>query len=219
MTTDFFAIMQGVRLSKGAHERAGAEMCAMEMVAWLDGEPHSDKPQCACPIIGRFVIGLNDRMRDGERNALLPFLPRIVGTRADRAAELRRAEFLAWKALTVFAPLALDARGYREHAVRLRAIAMPTNRDEWLAARKLAAAAYAADAADAAAAYAADAYAAAAAAADAAYAAYAAVTAARKPVIAAQLAVLDGALGIGPASPGFSRLPEPGAAARVLGMA
>jgi hypothetical protein len=38
MTIDFLEIMKGVKLAKGYHETRGAELCAMEMVAFLEGE-------------------------------------------------------------------------------------------------------------------------------------------------------------------------------------
>ena len=34
------------------------DLCAMEMVAWLAGEAHSDEPECACPVLAAMVRAL-----------------------------------------------------------------------------------------------------------------------------------------------------------------
>jgi hypothetical protein len=41
-------------LAKGAHEDHEA-MCVMEAVAFVAGEPWSDYPECACPVISAFL--------------------------------------------------------------------------------------------------------------------------------------------------------------------
>ncbi len=66
-------------------------MCAMEMVAWLADEPHSDEPGCACPVIGAFVRACNDSMNDEQRNRLLrPLVPYLVDSRTSAAVERAR---------------------------------------------------------------------------------------------------------------------------------
>jgi hypothetical protein len=217
--------LESIELKTGSHAKREDGVCAMELVAWMAGEKHSDAPECACPVITKYVIRLNDRFTSEERQLLKPYLPRIIGTRDTLENQLKRAKTLAHAALTVFAPMALEARGYKHHAEKMRAIPMPTSSQEWLEARGIAraaaaaayasaaaadaAAAYAASAADASAAYAA--YAASAAdadsadsaadAADAAVAAYAsaAVAAARKPVVEQALKYLDEILKVGKA--------------------
>lgn len=42
-------------LHEGAHKDPADGMCAMEAAAWIAGEPHSDHPACACPVIGAFM--------------------------------------------------------------------------------------------------------------------------------------------------------------------
>lgn len=106
-------------LKQGSHSDPSAGTCAMEVVAWLAGEPHTDKPQCACPVIGRFVIAGNDTMDHRTRQRLKAFIPRISGSR-DPAAERARYEYLAWAAITVFAPIALDLAGLHDQAKTLR---------------------------------------------------------------------------------------------------
>lgn len=66
-------------------------MCAMEMVAWLAGEEHSDEPSCACPVVGAFVRACNDSMNDEQRNRLLrPLVPYLVDSRRNAAVERAR---------------------------------------------------------------------------------------------------------------------------------
>ncbi len=80
-----------VPLLAGSHPSRGDGMCAMEMVAWLAGEPHGDEPLCACPVIGAFVRACNDAMGDAARNRWLrPLVPVLVGTRSSAAAERAR---------------------------------------------------------------------------------------------------------------------------------
>src|SRR3984957_13481152 len=89
------------RLSKvralyhGSHNENGnghVEACAMEAVAYVAGEPWSDHPKCACPVIGAFMRLWNDCLPDAERTTLLlPLIPRLVGTRGSKNLEERRA--------------------------------------------------------------------------------------------------------------------------------
>jgi hypothetical protein len=85
--------LDGIVLASGAHSRRAEAVCAMEAVAWLAGEPHSDHPQCACPVIGAFMRQWNDSIRDDEtRTRLLkPLLSSLIGTRSTKAVELRRS--------------------------------------------------------------------------------------------------------------------------------
>jgi len=80
-----------VPLQRGAHPTRDDGMCAMEMVAWLKGEAHSDEPGCACPVLGAFVRACNDAMSDAQRNRFLrPLVPVLVDTRATAAVERAR---------------------------------------------------------------------------------------------------------------------------------
>src|SRR5215203_6042989 len=56
-------------------------MCLMSFVAFLAGEPHSDSPGCASPLIQTFAVLVNDHMPRAARQRLKPFAPRIIGTR------------------------------------------------------------------------------------------------------------------------------------------
>jgi hypothetical protein len=107
-------------LRRGAskHPRDGA--CLLDAVSWFEYGKLGDHPPCVCPVLAAYGRGINDAMSDTDRQRLKPYIIRLAGT-VDPAAEVRRAEFLAWQAIRVFAPLALDAAGLDTEAARLRA--------------------------------------------------------------------------------------------------
>jgi hypothetical protein len=115
----------GIDLKKGAHGSREAGVCAMEAAAWLAGEPHSDKPQCACPVLAAFVIAWNDALpTDEDRNRILkPFIPRLVGSRSTPAVEERRSYLALDWLIRVQTPAWLDLRDdLKPHAAALRAL-------------------------------------------------------------------------------------------------
>jgi hypothetical protein len=85
-------------LSAGNHASPEEGLCAMELVAFLEGLPHSDHPRCTCQIISAFVRGINDNMPDDIRQGLLKYLPRLVGTVSEQH-EQERHEFFAWQTI------------------------------------------------------------------------------------------------------------------------
>ena len=185
-----FNKLTAFELQGGSHESADEGLCAMEAVAWLEGVKHSDSPSCTCPVITAFVRSINDRMPYSDRQKLVAYLPRLVGT-VSPEHEQDRAEYLAWHAITVVAPGVLERAGLKHHAATLRGL----GRHDWEAA---------ADAARAAAR--ADSYAAAFAVRAASYAAAFAANAANAASAdwEGALTMLDGVLAIGPQSAGFS---------------
>ncbi len=115
--------LDGIELKKGNHYERGQGVCVMEAVAWVAGEPHSDHPQCACPVITSFMIKWNDRLlSDAERNRLLkPLVPLLVGTRSTREIEQRRLEMIRDFVARDAAPAALSLAGLDAAAEMLRA--------------------------------------------------------------------------------------------------
>jgi hypothetical protein len=111
-------------ISKGKHKTPGEGMCVMETVAFIAGEPHTDHPPCACPVITEAAIRLNDSMPDDQtRTRILgPLAFRIAGTRATQSIEQERAYIAADWAVRVFSPIALDAGGRGADASRLRSL-------------------------------------------------------------------------------------------------
>ena len=96
-----------VKLAYGSHGGRDDGLCAMEVVAYLAGEVHSDHPDCACPVLTGFTIRMNDAMTDEWRRQLKPYLPLLIESRD--GYEVERAELLARRATNVFLPLALEA--------------------------------------------------------------------------------------------------------------
>ena len=88
---DRLAEVMAANLAQGAHAESSRRMCVMEAVAYVAGEPWTDSPQCACPIISAFLRAWNDALPDSERNTLLKdLIPRLVGTRSTKEVEQRR---------------------------------------------------------------------------------------------------------------------------------
>lgn len=85
---------QTVKLTKGKHASPEDGACVMELASMLAGEPFSDHPACACPVIGSFLRSYNDSIDDRRRQDLYAFAARVVGSRSainiqrDRAARL-----------------------------------------------------------------------------------------------------------------------------------
>jgi hypothetical protein len=209
-----------ITLEYGSHGSRKAGMCAMEAVAFLANEPHSDAPKCACPVVASLIRRFNDRLPDDEtRTRLLrPLLVKLVGSRSTPEVERKRAYLAADWAVRECTPLALESAKLTDEAAKLRALpplvdaesarvgkeaaraARKVAWDKYASASASAASAYAADAADAAYAAYASASAYAADAADAAYAAYAAYASAaataREPVYQAAIRCIERMLDI-----------------------
>lgn len=128
MTTIDLSKLQDITLRRGSHSTRTAGVCAMEAVAWLAGEHHCDRPQCACPVVSAFVRTFNDSLPgdDIRTHLLLPLVPRLVGSKSTRAIEHRRACLAVDWALRVATPLALETAysGVKSatYAARLRAL-------------------------------------------------------------------------------------------------
>ena len=106
-------------LSKGKHRSPEDGLCAMEMVAYLERLPHSDAPECTCPLLREYVIKINDMCSDSDREKLKPYLPRLVGT-VSPAHKQARAGIFVWAAIHRFVPMVLDKAGLHDDADLLR---------------------------------------------------------------------------------------------------
>ena len=110
-------------LDSGSHTPDEGALCAMEAVAFVAGEPWSDHPQCACPVIGAFMRLWNDSLPDDERTALLlPLIPRLVGTRSTPDVESRRSTMAADWLVRVHAPAWLRLAGLTGQANALSSL-------------------------------------------------------------------------------------------------
>ncbi len=120
-----------VRFGEGSHSPTVAptgerDMCIMEAVAYMAGEPWSDTPACASPVIAAFLRSWNDALSDEDRDRLLPaavWVPRLVGSRGDDATEERRSYLALDWLIRVHTPAWLDlAPNLASHAAAMRAL-------------------------------------------------------------------------------------------------
>lgn len=83
-------------LAAGPHATAQDGLCALEAVAYVAGEPHSDWPACASPSLSAFIRTWSDGLPQEARDILiLPLVPRLVGTRGSEALERQRVALAA----------------------------------------------------------------------------------------------------------------------------
>jgi hypothetical protein len=133
--TDRIGLLDTLTLLSGSHEVDSGQMCVMEAVAYVAGEPWSDQPQCACPVISAFLRAWNDSLpTDEERDRLLkPLVLQIIDTKSTAAVEERRSYLALDWLIRVFTPKWLDmvaSLGAHAKALRdLEEIADPAARD------------------------------------------------------------------------------------------
>ena len=118
------AQVAAITLQSGSHdENAHHAMCVMEAVAYVAGEPWSDAPACACPVITAFMVSWNDSLPDADRTRLLaPLIPLLVGTRSTPAIEQRRATMAADWLIRVHTPAWLRLAKLDTQAAALEAL-------------------------------------------------------------------------------------------------
>ena len=119
--TDIATMPDGrrIRLAPGAHGSPGDGVCVVELASLIANEEFSDRPRCVCPVVGSFLRGLNDRAAHAERQRLVPYAPRIVGSRAGRSITRRRRDMcLEWAGANLQGGAARRFLG--EIAIRMR---------------------------------------------------------------------------------------------------
>lgn len=112
-------ILAKYELKNGAHASLNEGSCVMELVSYIAGEPWSDSPQCACPILTKFAIRYNDCVGDIQRQKLKELIPLLLNSR-NKKLELKRARFFALQAVTVFLPILTEALELKEITEKLR---------------------------------------------------------------------------------------------------
>jgi hypothetical protein len=113
MTSDY-------TLAYGTHPDPREGRCAMEWVAHLAGERHSDEPACVSRVVRALCVALNDGLPCAERQRLRPYLTRMIGTAGDGLDESRAWIALDWL-IAVYAPTWLRRAGLHDAAARLSA--------------------------------------------------------------------------------------------------
>ena len=128
---DRLAQLDSLHLDAGASSSFDEGHCALEVVAWLAGEEHSDHPQCTSTAIGDFVRCWNDDLSDEDRDRLLkPLLPRLVGSAGDSDTELARSYLALDWLCRVHTPAWLDlVESLKPHAAKLRGLGEITDLD------------------------------------------------------------------------------------------
>jgi hypothetical protein len=98
-----------IRLEHGGHGSPSDGLCLLEAAAYVAGEPHSDHPQCVCPVLGAYGRALNDTLGDDDRQRLRPLIVKLLNTRSTPDIEIRRAFTLVDSVTRVQWPLVFEA--------------------------------------------------------------------------------------------------------------
>ena len=112
-------LISGGTLAEGSHESFEEGACAMEWVSYLAGLGFTDAPECSSRVLRTYTISLNDTWNDADRQRLVPFLPRMVGTAGDGQDEARSYLALDWLIRT-YTPAFLDLANLSAEAQALR---------------------------------------------------------------------------------------------------
>lgn len=107
-------------LDHGSHDDGTDGRCAMEWVAYIAGQEHTDSPHGVAGEVGSFCIELNDAFDNRTRQCLRPYLARTLGTEGDKL-EYVRAYAAIDHIVRVITPLYLDT-DFKDHAATLRAL-------------------------------------------------------------------------------------------------
>src|SRR5215207_9037085 len=107
------------RLARGSHASPSGlgDLCINEAAIVAAGFAYqrvnsvSDMPTCFSRVLSQYALTLNDQMPDDQRQRLLPFAVRLMGTADTPEVERQRAESLALQAVTASAARALSAAG------------------------------------------------------------------------------------------------------------
>ena len=117
-----------ITLKGGSHAKAEDGVCLLEATALMAGEPLSDHPKCVSPVLGAFGRAWNDGMRsDAEREQLKQYIPLLIGTAGDIAADERRSWLAIDWLVRVATPTWLRLAGLTDHADKLTALHPITN--------------------------------------------------------------------------------------------
>jgi hypothetical protein len=79
-------------IARGGHKDRSNGLCVMEAVAFLAKEPHSDHPECTCPVIAAYTRILNDFLGDKDRQRLKSYIPRLLNTNSSLDIKVNRAK-------------------------------------------------------------------------------------------------------------------------------
>ena len=106
-----------IKLLAGTHADTGetGQGCFMNVIAYLNGEAQiTDESTCVCVTIRPIAIFANDLANDEQRQRLLPFLLRAMGSATDDKTEVSRRLDL----LIAFANKQAESAKYAEFAAK-----------------------------------------------------------------------------------------------------
>ena len=111
-------------IRSGSHLSRDHGMSALELVAWLAGESHSDRPACMSPVIAAVVGSLNDAMpNDSARSYYLRILiPCLVNTQASDVVEASRTRVVIDTVVRKLLPMLLRKQGRNYDASELASL-------------------------------------------------------------------------------------------------
>lgn len=130
--------LEAVRLGRGAHDSFTSGAGVMEAVSYVAGEPFSDHPQCASPVLSALLRAWNDCLDDDARQRLKPYVARLVGTAGSDRDELVRREMVWEWLLSTLVPKWLETAGMHAEAEHVRVegrVALDNVRDKAWASR------------------------------------------------------------------------------------
>jgi hypothetical protein len=73
--------LDSLRLEPGSHRSPRDGVCLLELTSILAEEDFSDRPRCVCKVIAAFLRSWNDRSSHAERQRLLPYAKRVIGSK------------------------------------------------------------------------------------------------------------------------------------------
>ena len=125
--------IEKIRLDSGGHaskpKDETGQACLMEWVSIFAGVDYGDHPTCTSPVLAAFGRTLNDGLDDEQRQRLVPFIPRLVGTAGDDEADEVRAWMATDWLVRTFTPTWLRKAGLADRAAELEALDALTSSD------------------------------------------------------------------------------------------
>jgi hypothetical protein len=115
--------LDSIVLERSAHQRRGTRLTLLELVSWLNHEPHSDAPACVSPVLATFARWLTAGLPDDALQPLKAIASQLIGTAPTAAEDERARQWMATEWLVRRqAPAWLRAAGLRELAERLTSL-------------------------------------------------------------------------------------------------
>lgn len=112
-------IIKPIKLLKGDHndtEKTG-QGCAMNVIAYLNGDDQiTDESTCVCVTVRQPIIWLNDFLQDDERQELVPFLLRAMGSATTDEDIIKQRLVLVVKLANSMAELARDVATFAHNS-------------------------------------------------------------------------------------------------------